>query len=222
MGAGRGTWPILRRSPAVPHLEPGPTTGGPGPDRTGAGPMVDRGPPGLEDRVLHNLAAISERSVNGVRGRFTPRHSRPGSDQAAAVAAVQSGTSPTDPDRPRRYGKTTTLAAAVKVMAGASRPVLAVASTNQAVEQLAPVGIPGHHGGPVRPGGRGIGAGHDGDLRTRCPSFPPGKPTSCSSRWQAARSGQVWLVGDPQQAQPVGAGGLAHDLTAENPTGRRS
>ena len=27
--------------------------------------------------------------------------------------------------------------------------------------------------------------------------------------------GQVWFVGDPQQAQPVGAGGLAHYLTAE-------
>jgi AAA domain len=31
----------------------------------------------------------------------------------------------------------------------------------------------------------------------------------------ACVGGQVWFVGDPQQAQPVGAGGLAHYLTAD-------
>ena len=168
----------------------------------------------LEDRVLHRLALVQQRQVAAIDpavvGAAVASASRLGDDQAAAVDTLCAG----GPAlraliSPAGYGKTTTLATAVEAARQAGHPVLAVSTTNQAVDQLRQVGIPAIT--VARFGLDGL-------------ALPPGTvvvvdefsqlPTSEADTVLAAAAScpeaMVWLVGDPLQAQPVGAGGLAH------------
>ena len=96
----------------------------------------------IEDRVLDNLAAMSDRTVAGLA--VPPGDvARLGPDQAEAVRRLCGpGPALRTLIAPAGHGKTTTLAVAASAMTAAGRPVLAVASTNQAVEQLRAAGLP--------------------------------------------------------------------------------
>ena len=73
----------------------------------------------------------------------TRRRRSGGSDQADAVEQLCSaGPALRALISPAGYGKTTTLAAATDAARRAGRPVLALSTTNQAVDQLRQVGIP--------------------------------------------------------------------------------
>ncbi len=132
-----------------------------------------------------------------------------GDDQAAAVPVLAGpGTGLRAVIAPAGYGKTTTLAAAVDAAGRAGRPVLAVSTTNQAVGQLRQVGIPATTVARFAldydqlPSGCVVIVDEFSQLSTRDAEVVLGAAAACPG-------GQVWLVGDPLQAQPVGAGGLA-------------
>ena len=141
--------------------------------------LVDRDPSGraesqwstvmhrdIEDRVLDNLAAISGHAVAGLTVPAGDM-ARLGPDQAEAVRLLCGpGPALRTLILPAGHGKTTTLAVAASVMAAAGRPVLAVASTNQAVKQqrAKPVS-PATTIARLTPSGDVIGTRDDGDLR---------------------------------------------------------
>jgi hypothetical protein len=95
----------------------------------------------IEDRVLHDLAVISRRGIVGLT--VSPADLAPlGLDQAEAVRTLCGpGPALRTLIAPAGHGKTTTLATAVAVLGGAGMPVVAMASTNQAVEQLRAAGL---------------------------------------------------------------------------------
>jgi conjugative relaxase-like TrwC/TraI family protein len=172
----------------------------------------------LEDRVLDHLERLSVRIAAGVET---------GSVEAAIVAAGRLGDDQADAVRtlcgagpalralisPAGHGKTTALAAATAALAAAGRPVLALSSTNQAVEQLRRAGLDATTiarfalEAPTLAAGTVVICDEVSQLPTGEADVVLGAVTACPD-------GQVWLVGDPHQAQPVGAGGLAHYLTA--------
>ncbi|MBO0748448.1 MAG: relaxase domain-containing protein, partial [Acidimicrobiaceae bacterium] len=178
--------------------------------------LVDRDPSGraeprwstvahrrIEDRVLDQLADLSTRQLGGLPISLDAVE-RLGPDQADAVRALCGpGPALRSLIAPAGHGKTTTLAAAAVVMAGAGVPVVAMASTNQAVEQLREAGLPATtiarfaiEGGEVQPGTVVI-CDELSQLPTREAAVVLGAIAGCAG-------GQVWFVGDPKQAQPVG------------------
>jgi conjugative relaxase-like TrwC/TraI family protein len=95
----------------------------------------------IEDRVLDQLAVLSARRLGGLPVS-TETIERLGPDQADAVRALcGQGPALRSLIAPAGHGKTTTLAAAAAVMADKGVPVVAMASTNQAVEQLRAAGL---------------------------------------------------------------------------------
>jgi hypothetical protein len=168
----------------------------------------------IEDRVLENLAAISDRGSAGL-GAFPASLTHLGPDQADAVRTLCGpGPALRTLIAPAGHGKTTTLATAAAVLAGAGVPVVAMASTNQAVEQLCAAGLSATtiarfaiEGTALEPGTVVIC-----DEVSQLPTREADVVLAAVARCQ---DGQVWFVGDPQQAQPVGAGGLGHYLTAD-------
>jgi conjugative relaxase-like TrwC/TraI family protein len=168
----------------------------------------------LEDRVLHRLGVVQQREVVGIDpvvvGATVASERRLGDDQAAAVETLcGAGPSLRALISPAGYGKTTTLATAVDAARRAGRPVLAVSTTNQAVDQLRHVGIPAItvarfalDGGQLQPG-TVVVVDEFSQLLTRDADTILVAAASCPGA-------MVWMVGDPLQAQPVGAGGLAH------------
>jgi conjugative relaxase-like TrwC/TraI family protein len=166
----------------------------------------------VEDRVLDNLTAISERA--GAAAEVSEGElAGLGPDQADAVRTLCGpGPALRTLIAPAGHGKTATLAAAASVMTAAGRPVLAVASTNQAVEQLRSAGLSATtiarfalQGTVLEPGSVVI--------CDEVSQLPTSEAAVLLAAVAACPDGQVWFVGDPQQAQPVGAGGLAHHLT---------
>ncbi len=167
----------------------------------------------LEDRVLDHLAVLEQRQVapldqTAVTAALA-RAGRLGDDQAAAVALLAGpGAGLRALIAPAGYGKTTTLAAAVDAAPRAGRPVLAVSTTNQAVGQLRQVGIPATTVARFAldhdelPPGCVVIVDEFSQLSTRDAQVVLAAAVACPG-------GQVWMVGDPLQAQPVGAGGLA-------------
>ena len=101
----------------------------------------------------------------------------------------------------------------------AGRPVLAVSTTNQAVGQLRQVGIPATTVARFAldhdelPPGCVVIVDEFSQLSTRDAEVVLAAVVACPG-------GQVWMVGDPLQAQPVGAGGLAVWLSEQVRHGR--
>lgn len=171
----------------------------------------------VEDRVLDHLERLSGRVSAGVEGGPVDAAiaaGRLGEDQADAVRALcGAGPALRTLISPAGYGKTTALAAATAALTAAGRPVLALSSTNQAVEQLRRAGL---------------NATTIARFALEAPSLATGTVVICDEVSQlptgeadvvlgavaSCPDAQVWLVGDPHQAQPVAAGGLAHYLTA--------
>lgn len=169
----------------------------------------------LEDRVLDNLAGLQQRKLNGLGPETVDAAIADGglgSDQTAAVRVLTgAGAGLRALISPPGYGKTTTLSVAVEAVRRSGRPVLALATTNQAVEQLRQVGIPATtiarfaiDANVLQPG-TVLVVDEFSQVPTREADTVLAAVTACEN-------GQLWLVGDPHQAQPVGAGGLAHWL----------
>ena len=143
------------------------------------------------------------------------RAERLGDDQAAAVGLLaEPGAGVRALIAPAGYGKTTTLATAVDAARRAGRPVLAVSTTNQAVGQLRQVGIPATTVARFAldhaelPPGCVVIVDEFSQLTNRDAEAVLAAAVACPG-------GQVWMVGDPLQAQPVGAGGLAVCLSEQ-------
>jgi conjugative relaxase-like TrwC/TraI family protein len=176
----------------------------------------------LEDRVLSCLGTLCRRQSEGVDAVPAPDAvtGRLGDDQAAAIGMLcRPGPALRALISPAGYGKTTTMAAAVDAARRAGRPVLAVSTTNQAVEQLRQVGIDAvtvarfaRTGTQLEPG--------TVVLVDEFSQLSTSDALTVLSAAQACRESIVWMVGDPLQAQPVGAGGLAHWIADQARIGR--
>jgi hypothetical protein len=119
---------------------------------------------------------------------------------------------------PAGHGKTTTLAVAVDAAGRAGRPVLALATTNQAVDQLCQVGIPAVTVArfaldrqPLEPGTIVI--------VDEFSQLPTHEADILLAAVAASPDAAVWMVGDPLQTQPVRAGGLAPWLAEQTRLG---
>jgi hypothetical protein len=167
----------------------------------------------VEDRLLANLAVLRTRPSAPLEptavAAAVESAARLGEDQAAAVRILAGpGAALRALAAPAGHGKTTTLATAVDAARGAGRPVLALSTTNQAVDQLRQVGIPAVtvarfalHRTVLEPGCVVI--------VDECSQLPTHEADTILAAAVACRDSQVWLVGDPLQTQPVRAGGLA-------------
>ena len=141
-----------------------------------------------------------------------------GDDQTGAVRALCGpGPALRVLTAPAGHGKTTTLATAVAAVEATGWVVLAVSTTNQAVVQLRQAGLAAMTVArfalerPHLADGTVIICDEFSQLPTREADTPLAAVAACPD-------GQVWMVGDPLQAQPVAAGGLAHYLTAAHPS----
>jgi conjugative relaxase-like TrwC/TraI family protein len=178
----------------------------------------------LEDRVLACLGTLQQRRSGGLDPAVVvdavASASRLGDDQAAAIDSLcRPGPALRALISPAGYGKTTTLAAAVDAAHRAGRPVLAVSTTNQAVDQLRQVGIPAMTvarfaltGGDLAPG-TVVLVDEFSQLPTREAHTVLAAAAGCADAI-------VWMVGDPLQAQPVAAGGLAQWVAGQAGDGR--
>jgi conjugative relaxase-like TrwC/TraI family protein len=178
----------------------------------------------LEDRVLDHLAVLQNRDATGIDPgalqAVTGAAAGLGADQAAAVDMLCGpGVALRALISPAGYGKTTTLAAATDAAQRAGRTVIAVSTTNQAVDQLRRLGIPAmtvarfaRDDIRLEPG-TVIVVDEFSQLPTREAQVVVCAAAACSD-------GLVWMVGDPLQAQPVSAGGLAHWLAEQTGAGR--
>ncbi len=178
----------------------------------------------LEDRVLSDLHALTNRTAAGIDpaqvAAAVSDAGRLGDDQAAAVNLLcASGPALRALVSPAGYGKTTTVAAAVDAVRRAGRPVLAVSTTNQAVDQLRQVGIPAVTvarfalDNTVLAAGSVVVVDEFSQLPTREAEAVLAAAAGCAEA-------MVWMVGDPLQTQPVAAGGLAVWIADEARSGR--
>jgi conjugative relaxase-like TrwC/TraI family protein len=197
--------------------------------------LIDRDPSGrtpprwstvahrrIEDRVVADLEVLQQRSVvpippTVVEGVIAAR-SRLGADQAEAVR-VLAGPGPALRGliAPAGHGKTTAVVTAADAVRAAGRPVVALASTNQAVGELRRVGLEAAtvarfalDGCPLQPDSVVI--------LDELSQLPTVEADLVLSAVAGCQGGQLWLVGDPLQAQPVraaGLGPLVADLVAE-------
>jgi hypothetical protein len=186
--------------------------------------LIDRDPSGrtptrwstvvhrrLEDRVLASLSRLRRR--DGVALDPLPvedtlsGHPWLGDDQRRAVW-VLAGEGPAVRAlvAPPGRGKTTALRAAAEVATRSAHPVVALATTNQAVAELQKSGLDAStvsrfalNGGVVQAGAVVIV-----DELSQVPTVEADLVLSAVAGCEGA---QVWLVGDPLQAQPVRAGG---------------
>lgn len=172
----------------------------------------------VEDRVLDNLDDLSARTVAGARGSAVEEAiaaaQHLGDDQAGAVRTLCGpGRALRTLIAPAGHGKTTTLATAAGAFRASGLPVLAMSSTNQAVGELRLAGLEAMTVArfarePLLAPGTLVICDEFSQLPTGGADIVLGAVSSCPGA-------QIIFVGDPQQAQPVGAGGLAAYLTAD-------
>jgi conjugative relaxase-like TrwC/TraI family protein len=167
----------------------------------------------LEDRVLHNLVALQQRPDAGIEPATVEAalaaKSSLGGDQAEAVERLcADGPALRALISPAGYGKTTTLAAATEAARRAGRPVLALSTTNQAVDQLSQAGMDAMTVARFARSGAELGPGSV-VVVDEFSQLPTREAHTVLAAAAACDGVLVWMVGDPLQAQPVGAGGLA-------------
>jgi ATP-dependent exoDNAse (exonuclease V) alpha subunit len=105
------------------------------------------------------------------------------------------------------HGKTTTVATAAGAARAAGRPVVALASTNQAVAELRRAGLEAATVARFALGSCRLQADRVVIL-DELSQLPTTEADLVLSAVAGCEGGQLWLVGDPLQAQPVRAGGL--------------
>ena len=125
---------------------------------------------------------------------------------------------------PAGYGKTTMLHTAARAAAADGRPVVAVATTAKAVAELAGAGLDARTIARLRidltdgPLAAGTVVVLDEISQT-----PTREVEAVLAAVDACPGGQVWVLGDPRQSQPVGAGrgGRPHRALATAGRSRR-
>jgi conjugative relaxase-like TrwC/TraI family protein len=134
-----------------------------------------------------------------------------GEDQVAAVRVLGGeGGSLRTVLSPAGYGKTTMLHSAARAAAADGRPVVAVATTAKAVAELAGAGLDARTIARLRidltdgPLAAGTVVVLDEVSQT-----PTREVEAVLAAVDACPGGSIWVLGDPRQSQPVGAGGAA-------------
>lgn len=173
----------------------------------------------LENGVLDHLDRLVATPEPGIDASVVDTafaaEGRLGDDQAGAVRALCGpGAALRSLIAPAGFGKTTAVHAAAAACGAAGRPVLGVATTNQAVGGLRSVGLEAVTIARLRL-----------DLANR--PLSPGTVVILDEVSQVATRdaaavleavvatprGQLWCLGDPRQSQAVGAGGLAAEIS---------
>ncbi|HSS08271.1 MAG TPA: AAA family ATPase [Acidimicrobiales bacterium] len=167
----------------------------------------------IEDRVLGHVSALRHREIVPINQTTVEKtladYVHLGVDQAEAVRVLSGpGRALRALIAPAGHGKTTTLVAAADMARRSGRHVMAVATTNQAVAELRRSGLEACtvarfalDGCPLSPDSVLIV-----DELSQLPTIEADIALSAIARCE---DGQLWLVGDPLQTQPVRAGGLA-------------
>jgi hypothetical protein len=139
-----------------------------------------------------------------------------GDDQVAAVRVLAGGGGSLRAVlAPAGYGKTTMLHTAARAATAAGRPVVAVATTAKAVAELAGAGLDAKTIARLRielsdgPLAAGTVVVLDEISQT-----PTDQVEAVLAAVDACPGGSVWVLGDPRQSQPVGAGGAAAHIEA--------
>jgi hypothetical protein len=149
-------------------------------------------------------------AVLAARGRL-------GADQAEAVRGLGGpGPAVRALVAPAGHGKTTTVRAAAEAARAAGWSVVALASTNQAVAELRRVGLEASTVARFALDGCRLEA-DSVVILDELSQLPTTEADLVLSSVAGCQGGQLWLVGDPLQAQPVRAGGfgpLVADLVA--------
>ena len=169
----------------------------------------------LEDRTLALMGALVGRQVPAVKGAALDTAQAAaaalGEDQAKAVKVLAGeGGGLRAVLAPAGFGKTTMLHVAAQAAASHGRSVVAVATTAKAVAELA---------------GAGLDARTIARLRVELASGPLAAGTvvvldevsqtptrdveAVLAAVDTCPGGSLWVLGDPRQSQPVGAGGAA-------------
>jgi hypothetical protein len=137
-----------------------------------------------------------------------------GEDQAAAVRVLAGeGGGVRAVLAPAGYGKTMMLHTAARAAAADDRPVVAVATTAKAVAELAGAGLGARTIARLR-----IDLAH-GPLAAgtvvvldEVSQTPTHEVEAVLAAVDACPGGSIWVLGDPRQSQPVGAGGAADHI----------
>jgi conjugative relaxase-like TrwC/TraI family protein len=177
----------------------------------------------VEDRVLDHLAYLQQQTAaplpaSGVTAALADAPHL-GDDQAGAIRAL---TGPGPALRaliaPAGHGKTTTLAVAVDAAQKAGRAVLALSTTNQAVDQLQQVGVPAVTVARFALDRRPLQSGSI-VIVDEFSQLPTHEADTILGAVADCPGAAVWMVGDPLQTQPVRAGGLAPWLAEQTRLG---
>ena len=188
--------------------------------------LIDRDPTGrtpprwstvahrrLEDRVLANLSRLRHRRASpldrALVGQVLAEHPHLGDDQRQAVRVLSgSGPAVRAVIAPPGYGKTTMLHAGAEAARRSGRPVVALATTNQAVAELQEAGLDAQT--VARFALDGCLLPEDSVVVVdELSQLPTTEADLVLSAVAGCQRGQLWLIGDPLQAQPVRAAGLA-------------
>ncbi len=173
----------------------------------------------LENAVLERLARLVDTPAAPLPTDMVEAavcaEGRLGSDQAEAVRALcGSGPALRAVLAPAGFGKTTAVHAAGSACSSAGRPVLGVATTNQAVAGLRSVGLEAMTIARLR-------------IELEAQNLAPGTVVVLDEVSQVATKdaavmleavvatpgAQLWCLGDARQSQAVGAGGLAAEVS---------
>ena len=172
----------------------------------------------MEDRTLALIGALIGRQVPGIEGTVLEAalEAEPGlgEDQAAAVKVLAGeGGGLRAVLAPAGYGKTTMLHAAAQAATGDGRPVVAVATTAKAVAELAGAGLDSRTIARLRVDlAHGPLAAGTVVVLDEVSQTPTRDVETVLAALDACPGGSVWVLGDPRQSQPVGAGGIADHI----------
>ena len=172
----------------------------------------------LEDRTLVLMDTLAARAAPVIRPAAVEAAlgSAPelGEDQVAAVRVLAvEGVSVRAVLAPAGFGKTTMLHAAASAATADGRPVVAVATTAKAVAELTGAGLEARTIARLRidltngPMAAGTIVVLDEISQT-----PTTEVEAVLAAVDACPGGFIWVLGDPRQSQPVGAGGAAEHI----------
>ncbi|HVA73753.1 MAG TPA: MobF family relaxase [Acidimicrobiales bacterium] len=179
-----------------------------------------------EDRTLALADTLSARTVPAISGGAVSEalQLEPGlgRDQVAAIMMLtDSGAGMRCVLAPAGYGKTTMLHTAAQAATGEGRPVVAVATTAKAVAELKGAGLDARTIARLRidltngPLAAGTVVVLDEISQT-----PTREVEAVLAAVDACPGGSIWILGDPRQSQPVGAGGMADHIETLATSGR--
>lgn len=179
----------------------------------------------MEDRALALVGSLSARPVPALDGAGVQAALAAvpelGEDQVAAVRVLAGqGAALRAVLAPAGYGKTTMLHTAARAAAADGRPVVAVATTAKAVSELAGAGLDARTIARLRVDlANGPLAAGTVVVLDEISQAPTHEVEAVLAAVDACPGGTLWVLGDPRQSQPVGAGGMADHLEGLVTTG---